>query len=53
MTAMLAPEQLADDVRSDGCVARRKAAYYATIASASDYRARISTPAPQRVSGAA
>jgi RNA polymerase sigma factor for flagellar operon FliA len=54
MTAMLAPEQLADEVRSDGCVARRKAAYYATIASSSDYRTRISAGAShQRVSGAA
>jgi RNA polymerase sigma factor for flagellar operon FliA len=54
MTAMLAPEQLADEVRTDGCVARRKAAYYATIASSSDYRTRISSGAPhQRVSGAA
>jgi RNA polymerase sigma factor for flagellar operon FliA len=54
MTAMLAPEQLADEVRSDGCVARRKAAYYATIASSSDYRTRISSsPSQQRVSGAA
>jgi RNA polymerase sigma factor for flagellar operon FliA len=54
MTAMLAPEQLADEVRTDGCVARRKASYYAAIASSNDYRARISSdPAHQRVSGAA
>jgi RNA polymerase sigma factor FliA len=50
---MLAPEQLADEGRTDGCVARRKAAYYATIASSSDYRTRISPATPQRVSGAA
>ncbi len=53
MTAMLAPEQLVDDERTDGCVARRKAAYYATIASSSDYRTRISSSQPQRISGAA
>lgn len=63
MTAMLAPEELDNQGRPDGCVARRKAAYYATIAATSDYRTRISAPAPRpalsaepttrRVSGAA
>jgi RNA polymerase sigma factor FliA len=56
MTAMLAPDQLADEGRADGCVARRKAAYYATIASSNDYRTRISSTSAasgQRVSGAA
>ncbi|HET9187444.1 MAG TPA: FliA/WhiG family RNA polymerase sigma factor, partial [Acidothermaceae bacterium] len=42
MTAMLAPEELPSESRPDGCVARRKAAYYATIAASSDFRARIS-----------
>ena len=42
MNAMLAPETLAPEARPDGCVARRKAAYYATIAASADYRARIS-----------
>jgi RNA polymerase sigma factor for flagellar operon FliA len=60
MTAMLAPEELPNESRPDGCVARRKAAYYATIAASSDYRARVSAAAPRpaqtganRVSGAA
>jgi RNA polymerase sigma factor FliA len=60
MNAMLAPEELATDSRPDGCVARRKAAYYATIAASSDYRARLSAPVPrhgdapaQRIFGAA
>ncbi len=42
MTAMLAPEQLETQDRPDGCVARRKAAYYAAIAASSSYRARMS-----------
>ncbi|ABK53804.1 RNA polymerase, sigma 28 subunit, SigD/FliA/WhiG [Acidothermus cellulolyticus 11B] len=42
MTAMLAPEQLPEEPRPDGCVARRKAAYYAAIAASSDFRTRIS-----------
>jgi len=60
MNAMLAPEELPTEARPDGCVARRKAAYYATIAASSDFRARIGAtpprpaqPAPRRVSGAA
>jgi len=59
MTAMLAPEELPSESRPDGCVARRKAAYYATIAASSDFRARISAGqspsarAARRVTGAA
>jgi RNA polymerase sigma factor for flagellar operon FliA len=55
MTAMLAPEQLENTrERPDGCVARRKAAYYASIAASSDYRARVSlTPPTRRSIGAA
>src|SRR5450432_3232590 len=45
MMAMLAPEQLDANDRPDGCVARRKAAYYATIAASSDYRARVTLSA--------
>jgi RNA polymerase sigma factor for flagellar operon FliA len=45
MTAMLAPDQLDAKDRPDGCVARRKAAYYATIAASSDYRARVTLSA--------
>lgn len=60
MTAVLEPEEMPAEVRPDGCVARRKAAYYATIAASSDYRTRLSAATPrrgeaavQRVSGAA
>lgn len=59
MTAMLTPEELPSEARPDGCVARRKAAYYATIAASSDFRARISAGQPpsarnaRRVTGAA
>jgi len=60
MTAMLAPEELPNEARPDGCVARRKAAYYATIAASSDYRTRVSSSPPassdtdrRQVSGAA
>ncbi|MCL6537462.1 MAG: sigma-70 family RNA polymerase sigma factor [Acidothermus sp.] len=42
MTAMLAPEQLPAETRPEGCVARRKAAYYAAIAANSDFRTRVS-----------
>ena len=44
MTAMLNPEQLIDDERPDGCVARRKSSYYASIAASSDFRTRINDP---------
>jgi RNA polymerase sigma factor for flagellar operon FliA len=54
LNAMLAPEQLRSEERPDGCVARRKAAYYPTIAASSDYRARVSmTALPTPASGAA
>jgi RNA polymerase sigma factor for flagellar operon FliA len=54
MTAMLAPDQLRDETRPEGCIGRRKTAYYATIAATSSYRARISSlPATQRAAGAA
>jgi RNA polymerase sigma factor for flagellar operon FliA len=54
MTAMLAPDQLDKVDRPDGCIGRRKAAYYATIAATSSYRARItSEPADKRAVGAA
>ncbi len=62
MTAMLAPQDLPAETRADGCVARRRAAYYATIAASSDFRTRISarqpsgvptTGEPARISGAA
>jgi RNA polymerase sigma factor for flagellar operon FliA len=49
MTAMLSPEQLPDDARPDGCVARRKTAYYAAIAANSDYRTRVSATAPYSI----
>ena len=42
MNAMLAPEALIEPERPDGCVARRKTAYFQAIASHADYRARIS-----------
>ncbi len=55
MTAVLAPDELPAEPRPDSCVARRKAAYYASIAAHSDFRTRISAPAAatQRVSGVA
>lgn len=55
MNALLSPEQATDDARPDSCVARRKTAYYASIAAHSDFRTRISAPAPapQKVSGVA
>jgi RNA polymerase sigma factor FliA len=55
MTAVLSPDQLVHETKPDGCVARRKAAYYATIAASSDYRARVSAPAARslEISGAA
>ena len=47
MNAHLDPEVLAPEARPAGRVARRKAAYYTAIASASDYQARLSaTPQP-------
>jgi RNA polymerase sigma factor FliA len=46
ITAMLAPDQLEEPVRPDGCVARRRASYYAAIAAGSDFRDRISAVVP-------
>jgi RNA polymerase sigma factor for flagellar operon FliA len=47
LTANLAPEALPAEERPDGRVARRKAAYYAAIAARSDFRSRVSMPAPR------
>lgn len=47
MTASLSPERLAPEERPDGRVARRKEAYYAAIAARSDFRTRLSVPAPR------
>jgi RNA polymerase sigma factor for flagellar operon FliA len=54
MTAMLSPEQ-GPAVPPQGCVARRKAAYYASIAAQSDFRTRLTaTPGTStRFSGVA
>jgi len=41
ITSQLEPESLPDEPRPNGRVARRKAAYYAEIAEASDYRSRL------------
>ena len=61
MTAMLSPDEVSSNDaassngKADGCVARRKAAYYAAIAASSDYRARVSSSetSPRRAVGAA
>jgi len=52
MNAHLDPDVLAAEPRPDGRVARRKAAYYAAIAAASDYRARLGTT-PRRANAPA
>jgi RNA polymerase sigma factor FliA len=52
MTAVLSPEQVVGEDRPDGCVARRKAAYYASIASTSDYRTRVSDAGMRAARGA-
>lgn len=46
MNSQLEPEQVKEEARPDGRVARRKAAYYAAIAAGSDYRNRLSAQAP-------
>jgi len=46
INSQLEPEQVTKEVRPDGRVARRKAAYYATIAAGSDYRTRLSAQPP-------
>jgi len=43
MLSQLEPEQLPAEPRPNGRVARRKAAYYAEIATASDFRARVAS----------
>lgn len=61
LTATLDPERAPAESKPDGCVARRKAAYYAALASHSDFRTRLSGPAsaegvgvaPRHVTGAA
>ncbi len=55
MTAMLNPSEVDSSDKPDGCVARRKASYYAAIAASSDYRARVSSSdtSPRRAAGAA
>jgi RNA polymerase sigma factor for flagellar operon FliA len=47
MNKHLAPEQLTPEERPDGRIAKRKEAYYAAIAARSDFRARLSVPAPR------
>jgi RNA polymerase sigma factor for flagellar operon FliA len=47
MNAHLDPDVLPAEPRPEGRIARRKAAYYAAIADASDYRARLGA-APRR-----
>lgn len=47
MNANLDPESMVDEAKPEGRVARRKAAYYAAVASASDFRTRLdATPQP-------
>ena len=50
MNKHLAPEQLPAEERPDGRLARRKEAYYAAIAARSDFRSRVSVPAPRSAS---
>jgi RNA polymerase sigma factor for flagellar operon FliA len=44
MNANLSPEQLEPEALPDGRVARRKAAYYATVASRSTWQSRLTAP---------
>ena len=46
MNSQLDPEDLAPEARPNGRIARRKAAYYAAIAAASDAKTRLSAQAP-------
>jgi RNA polymerase sigma factor for flagellar operon FliA len=46
MHANLSPEQLAPEPLPDGRVARRKAAYYAAVATRSSWQARLTAPVP-------
>jgi RNA polymerase sigma factor FliA len=45
LNAHLDPDVLSPEARPDGRVARRRAAYYAAIGAASDYRARLDAEA--------
>jgi RNA polymerase sigma factor for flagellar operon FliA len=47
MNSQLEPDAVSREARPDGRVAKRKAAYYAAIAAASDFRARLSVPDPE------
>ena len=46
MHANLSPDQLEPEALPDGRVARRKAAYYATVASRSSWQSRLTAPVP-------
>ena len=46
MNSQLEPDQVEPEVRPNGRIARRKAAYYAAIAAASDAKTRLSAQAP-------
>lgn len=46
MNSALAPDLVSQPARPDGCVARRRAAYFTAIAEKSDFRARVSSPPP-------
>jgi RNA polymerase sigma factor for flagellar operon FliA len=52
LNAHLDPDVLPAEARPGGRVARRKAAYYAAIGAASDYRARLDSEARRRPAGA-
>jgi RNA polymerase sigma factor for flagellar operon FliA len=41
MNSQLAPEMLPEETRPGGCVARRRASYFAAVATAGDFRSRI------------
>ena len=47
MNSQLSPEALAPEERPDGRIAKRKMAYYAAIASRSDFHTRLSLPLPR------
>ncbi|MGH8866580.1 MAG: sigma-70 family RNA polymerase sigma factor [Actinomycetes bacterium] len=46
MNSQLDPDRLGTPTRPDGCVARRREAYYAAIAARSDLRTRLEVPEP-------
>jgi RNA polymerase sigma factor for flagellar operon FliA len=48
INSQLDPDQVSDEARPNGRVARRKAAYYAAVASSSNYAARLASD-PERV----